>query len=61
MASNKSSFELDAVVRHDMGKGASRRLRREEKVPGVMYGGGKEPVSLTFEHNKTAKASKKKK
>jgi large subunit ribosomal protein L25 len=55
MASTKQ-FELEAVVRHDMGKGASRRLRREEKVPGVMYGGGKEAVSLTFEHNKTVKA-----
>ena len=56
MASNKAAFELDAQVRHDMGKGASRRLRREEKVPGVIYGGGKAPVSLTFEHNKAAKA-----
>ncbi len=56
MASNKLSFALDAVVRHDMGKGASRRLRREEKVPGVIYGGGKQPVSLTLEHSKTAKA-----
>lgn len=55
MASNHK-FELDASVRHDMGKGASRRLRREDKVPGVIYGGGKEAVSLTFEHNKTAKA-----
>lgn len=55
MASNHK-FEIEAVVRHDMGKGASRRLRRDEKVPGVIYGGGKEPVSLTFEHNKTAKA-----
>lgn len=55
MASNHR-FEIEAVVRHDMGKGASRRLRRQEKVPGVIYGGGKNPVSLTFEHNKTAKA-----
>lgn len=53
---SKQSFELDAVVRHDMGKGASRRLRRDEKVPGVVYGGGKDAVSLTFEHNKASKA-----
>jgi large subunit ribosomal protein L25 len=55
MASNHK-FEIEAVVRHDMGKGASRRLRREKKLPGVLYGGGKEAVSLTFEQNKTAKA-----
>ena len=55
MASSKQ-FEIEASVRHDMGKGASRRLRREEKVPGVIYGGGKAPVSLTLEHKKISKA-----
>lgn len=52
----KQKFELEASVRHDMGKGASRRLRREEKVPGVVYGGGKAPVSLTMEHKTIAKS-----
>ena len=52
----KQAFEVEASVRHDMGKGASRRLRREKKVPGVVYGGKKEPVSLSFEHNKLAKS-----
>lgn len=51
MASNKK-FEVEATPRKDIGKGASRRLRHEEKVPGVIYGGGKPPVSLTLEHNK---------
>ncbi len=55
MASIKK-FELEAAVRHDMGKGASRRLRREEKVPGVVYGGGKDPVSLTIEHKLISKS-----
>lgn len=55
MASN-NKFEIEATVRHELGKGASRRLRREEKVPGVIYGGGKEAVSLTFEHKHVAKA-----
>ena len=54
--SSAIKFEIEAVVRHEMGKGASRRLRRDELVPGVVYGGGKDAVSLTFEHNKTAKA-----
>jgi large subunit ribosomal protein L25 len=53
---SKIKFEIEAAVRHDKGKGASRRLRREEKVPGVVYGGGKEAVSLTIEHKKIAKA-----
>jgi large subunit ribosomal protein L25 len=53
---SKHSFEIEAVVRHDMGKGASRRLRRNEKVPGVIYGGGKAAVSLTFEHKSLSKA-----
>lgn len=56
MASKKPKFELEADVRHVRGKGASRRLRRDEKVPGIVYGGGKEPVSLTFEHKHVSKA-----
>ena len=50
------TFELDAEVRTDMGKGASRRLRHANKIPAVMYGGGADPVSLTMEHNKIAHA-----
>ena len=46
------TFELDAEVRTDMGKGASRRLRHANKIPAVMYGGGEDSVSLTMEHNK---------
>lgn len=55
MASNHK-FELEAELRNDIGRGASRRLRREEKVPGILYGGGKEPTSLTFAHNKVYRA-----
>jgi len=46
-----AKFELNAEKRDVKGKGASRRLRREGKVPAVMYGAGKDAVSLTFEHN----------
>jgi large subunit ribosomal protein L25 len=53
---SKIKFEVEAEVRHEIGKGASRRLRREEKVPAVIYGGGKQAVSLTLEHKKIAKA-----
>ncbi len=44
------SFILEAEVRHDLGKGASRRLRHTGKIPAVIYGGNKEPVSLTLDH-----------
>lgn len=48
---------LEAQARTDMGKGASRRLRRlENKVPAVIYGGDKKPMSIHFQHNKVIKA-----
>ena len=45
------SFELSAEPRTETGKGASRRLRHAGKVPAIMYGGGKDPESLTLSHN----------
>jgi large subunit ribosomal protein L25 len=42
------TFEINATVRTDEGKGASRRLRHAEKVPAIIYGAGKDPVSLTL-------------
>jgi len=44
------SFVLEAEARNDLGKGASRRLRRLGKVPAVLYGSGKEPTALSVEH-----------
>lgn len=44
-------FELVAELREDAGKGSSRRLRREGKVPAIIYGGGMPPRSLSFERN----------
>jgi large subunit ribosomal protein L25 len=49
-------FTLDAEVRTDLGKGASRRLRHAGKVPAVLYGADKEAVSLTLSHNKVFQA-----
>lgn len=52
-----STILLEAETRTDMGKGASRRLRRlENKVPAVIYGGDKEPKSILFLHHKVIKA-----
>ena len=45
-------FDLIADFREDNGKGASRRLRREGKVPAIIYGAGRPPRSLTFDHNR---------
>ncbi len=42
-------FEIDAVVREDLGKGASRRLRRlADLVPAIIYGGDKDPQPLSL-------------
>lgn len=41
---------INAEVREDVGKGASRRLRRAGKIPAVIYGGEKDAVALTLEH-----------
>jgi len=51
-------FELEADVRKDVGKGASRRLRHTDKVPAVVYGAGEPAVSITLEHNKVFTAFK---
>lgn len=49
--SSDIEFTLEAETRQDVGKGASRRLRREKKVPAVVYGGNDEAVSLTLSHD----------
>jgi len=52
-----SNIVLEAFTRADLGKGASRRLRRlENKVPAIVYGGEKEPVPVFLFHNKIVKA-----
>ncbi len=48
----KNLFEVQAELRTDLGKGASRRLRHAGNVPAIMYGAGGEPVSLQIDHNK---------
>jgi len=44
------TFELKAEPRSDLGKGASRRLRRAGKVPAIVYGGGQDPQPLVLNH-----------
>jgi len=40
------TIEISAVKRDAKGTGASRRLRRAGSVPGVLYGGGKDAVTI---------------
>ena len=48
---------LRAEFREDLGKGASRRLRRlSDKVPGILYGGGIDPVPLSLVARDLSKA-----
>lgn len=49
-------LKLDAEVRTDLGKGASRRLRHANKVPAILYGETQEPISLTLEHKNVFRA-----
>ncbi|SHF52113.1 LSU ribosomal protein L25P [Modicisalibacter ilicicola DSM 19980] len=45
-----SDYKLNANVRHDLGKGASRRLRREnQQVAAIIYGGKKAPQPITLD------------
>ncbi|MFJ4772572.1 50S ribosomal protein L25/general stress protein Ctc [Streptomyces uncialis] len=43
-----SEVKLVAETRSEFGKGAARRIRRENKVPGVLYGHGTDPVHVTL-------------
>jgi len=51
-------YLIDAQARADVGRGASRRLRHADGVPGIIYGADKEPVSLTLSHNEMMKQLK---
>lgn len=54
-----SEFVLDAQSRNDLGKGASRRLRRlENKVLGIVYGADKDPQPVSVSANEMQKMAK---
>src|SRR3990167_10711736 len=51
------SFEFDATVRVAAGKAAARRLRaKEDRVPAILYGAGKEPMPISLSHNVVCRA-----
>lgn len=43
-----SEVKIAAETRTEFGKGAARRIRRDNKVPGVLYGHGSDPLHLTL-------------
>jgi large subunit ribosomal protein L25 len=43
-----SEVKIAAATRTEFGKGAARRIRRDDKVPGVLYGHGSDPLHLTL-------------
>jgi large subunit ribosomal protein L25 len=51
----KESFVVNAELRTDQGKAASRRLRRTGKVPAVIYGGKDPAQPLALSHHEMAK------
>jgi large subunit ribosomal protein L25 len=48
---------INVERREDEGKGASRRLRRDSKIPAIVYGGGLNPVNIQLDHEKVWLAS----
>lgn len=42
---------INAEIRKEQGKGASRRLRKDNKLPAIVYGCDQEPVSIELSHD----------
>jgi len=47
---------LDVVVRDNTGTGGARAVRRDGLVPGILYGGGEDPVAISLKQNEVIKA-----
>src|SRR5215470_6328311 len=50
--------KITAEVRTEFGKGAARRIRRDDKIPAVVYGHGNDPIHLTLPGHDTMMALK---
>lgn len=51
-----SLVTLEVTLREQTGTGSAREARRNGLVPGVLYGGGQDPVSVTMKYNEVFKA-----
>ncbi|KAF0814648.1 50S ribosomal protein L25 [Andreprevotia sp. IGB-42] len=45
------TYQIEAQARAEQGTGASRRLRKAGKLPGIVYGGSTEPQAVVLDHN----------
>ncbi len=53
------AITLDATSRNDLGRGASRRLRREFRTPAIIIGNGAEALSISLDEKKVITAALK--
>lgn len=53
-----AEVKIQAEARTEFGKGAARRIRRDNKVPAVLYGHGSDPVHITLPGHDTMLALK---
>ncbi len=53
---SKSNITFNVELRERTGTGGSRAARREGLVPGVLYGGGEDPVAISLKRNEVLKA-----
>jgi len=53
-----SAEKIQAETRTEFGKGAARRIRRDHKVPAVIYGHGNDPIHVTLPGHATMMALK---
>jgi large subunit ribosomal protein L25 len=58
MATSSNGTQLAAEARTEFGKGAARRVRRDHKIPAVLYGHGEEPRHITLPGHETMLALK---
>jgi len=50
-----SDYIVEAGLREETGRAATRRLRRTGKLPGIIYGGGKPDIAITMDYNTVSK------
>ena len=56
---DKIEEKISAEIRTQFGKGAARRIRRDAKVPAVIYGHGNDPKHITLPGHDTMMALKR--